>query len=62
MEDSKTCKHNWVNKGFYEQCSLRSEIKPFDFTRMNGIILDLNTDNDQFHQLGDEAEQSRRSS
>lgn len=58
MEDNRTCKHNWVNKGSYKQCSLCSEINPSDFARMNGITLDLDADNDHFYQLEDEVEQS----
>lgn len=58
MKDNKTCEHNWINKGSYEQCSLCKEIKSRVFARMNGITLDLDTDNDHFYQLEDETEQS----
>lgn len=59
MEDNKTCEHNWINKGSYEQCSVCGEIvQSLVFARMNGITPDVETDNYHFYQLEDEAEQS----
>lgn len=58
MKDNKICEHNWVDKSSYKQCSLCNEIESFDFKRINGITLDLDTDNDHFYQLEDEVEQS----
>lgn len=59
MEDNRTCKHNWVNKDSYKQCSVCGEIiqSPV-FARMNGFTFDLDTDNCHFHQLEEWVEQS----
>ncbi len=53
------CKHNWVDKGTYKECSICGEIRFIHPVPMNGIMCDdLDTDSDHFHQSEDEVEQS----
>ena len=57
MKDS-ICKHNWINKGVYKQCTICGAIdRSQSFVPINGLIFDSDTDTDHSHQSEDEVEQ-----
>lgn len=53
------CKHSWINKGTYYECSLCGEIKLKHSATMSGFICDdAEMGNYRFYQSEDAGEQS----